>query len=82
METATHIGRLSERLELLLFERESAEGQRRILVVFQLSVNLLNLLITLGLRRDEGGGERECVGGVKDGAMNEEQFSHEGDRKS
>lgn len=51
----THIGCFSECLEFLLFERESAEGQRRVLVVFQLGLDLLNLLITLG---GETGGER------------------------
>ena len=36
MKSNTHVGRFSERLEFLLFERESAERQRRVLVVFQL----------------------------------------------
>lgn len=49
----THIGRFFERLEPLLFERESAEGERRILVVLQLRLNLLNLFIALWIK---GGG--------------------------
>lgn len=54
----THIGRFSEGFELLLFEREPAEGQRRVLVVLQMGLDLLNLLITLGYETERETGVR------------------------
>lgn len=58
---ATHVSRFSERPELLLFQRESAERQRRVLVILQLGLHLLNLLVTLwvkGQQRQEERGEK------------------------
>lgn len=52
--SATHICCFPEGPELLLLEGEPAEGQRRVPVIVQLGLDLLNLLITLRNEATEG----------------------------
>lgn len=72
-DSHTHIGCFSECLEFLLLEWESAEGQRRVFVVFQLWLDLLNLLITLGgvetEERGVSGGHKTCCKKGRRGEM-------------